>query len=173
MPGIDSADPRPSSLLRQRDFWDHAARGDTLLAIYDSPEMRGADRPLDLFSSIGERDAAWLAWFAHPDATVVDLGCGIGRLLRPLAAHCKAMVGVDISAEMLARARSYLGEAPNVELRRTDGRTLPGVGDGSVDFLFSMLVLIHVDRRSAFAYFREVRRVLRPGASPTCSCRTC
>jgi SAM-dependent methyltransferase len=39
-----------------------------------------------------------------PNATVLDLGCGVGRLARPLAALGHRVTGVDESAAMLAHA---------------------------------------------------------------------
>jgi 2-polyprenyl-6-hydroxyphenyl methylase/3-demethylubiquinone-9 3-methyltransferase len=40
--------------------------------------------------------------------TVVELGCGYGRVMKPLSSHVSCMVGIDTSGETLARARDYL-----------------------------------------------------------------
>ena len=151
--------PRP--LHKHKAFWDQAARDHVLIAILDSPETRDPETAQESFDAAGSEAARSLLGFVHPDARVVDLGCGIGRVLRPLAAHCKEIVGVDISSEMLEQAESYLSGVQNVQLVRTPGRTLPGE-DGSVDFVYSLLCLIHVDRRSTFRYLGEIKRVLRP-----------
>ena len=153
-PARTGYDPR-----RQCDFWNRAAETDVLIAIYDTPEVRGAGG-IDAFARSGEETAAALAGFTHPDSTVLDLGCGIGRVLRPLAARSRRVFGIDVSTEMLARAKQYLAGLDNVSLHHTDGRTIPDVADGSVDFLYSLLCLIHVDRRTAFDYMGEIKRVL-------------
>jgi SAM-dependent methyltransferase len=60
---------------------------------------------------------------------VLELGCGTGRLLLPLAQAGSQVVGVDASRAMLARARQRLAHAPRelrerVELREGDMRAL-------------------------------------------------
>src|SRR3954452_8087287 len=80
-----------------------------------------------------------------------------------LAPDFDRVIGVDVSEDMLARARAAVPE--NVELRLTDGRTLP-VADADVDAIFSVHVIQHLESRAEVAaYVREMRRVLRPGGS--------
>ncbi len=58
---------------------------------------------------------------------VLELGCGTGRLLEPLARAGIELVGVDSSPAMLARARARLEERgllSQVELLEADARTL-------------------------------------------------
>jgi SAM-dependent methyltransferase len=58
----------------------------------------------------------------------LELGCGTGRLLIPLARTVRGLVGVDLSAEMLARARARLKRLPiarRPRLVRGDIRALP------------------------------------------------
>ncbi len=58
-----------------------------------------------------------------PGASVLELGCGTGRVLVPLAGHCGRIVGVDGSEAMLALCRGRLadgGDPPNVRLVRGD-----------------------------------------------------
>ncbi len=43
-----------------------------------------------------------------PKATILELGCGTGRVLIPLAAHCAYILGVDISEAMLTICRRKL-----------------------------------------------------------------
>jgi SAM-dependent methyltransferase len=43
--------------------------------------------------------------------SVLELGCGTGRVLIPLAAHCKEIVGVDYSAGMIEHCRVKLSES--------------------------------------------------------------
>jgi len=41
-----------------------------------------------------------LTGFRHPSWKVLDIGCGIGRVLKPLAKHFHALVGIDVSSTM-------------------------------------------------------------------------
>ena len=47
----------------------------------------------------------------NPEAQVLELGCGTGRVLVPLAAHCATIQGIDISRAMLDRCRAKIDEA--------------------------------------------------------------
>lgn len=64
---------------------------------------------------------------------------------------------------MLRLASERLGDARGVRLTRSTGTTIPEVPDSSVDFVYSLLVLQHVEREDAFSILREFHRVLRPG----------
>ena len=101
----------------------------------------------------------------RPGWSVLEIGCGMGRLVRPLAARVARVVGVDLSEEMLRRARDYCSGLPNVELRVTDGR-LDFLADGEFDFVFSHIVFQHLPRKAYVErYFREAFRVLAPGGT--------
>ncbi len=149
-------------LERIQRFWNEQSDWNAHVAIYDSPDVRDPRKREEAFEAAGELDARRLAGFLHPSSRVVDLGCGIGRVIRPLAGLCREIIGVDISTTMLDKARSYLDGLPQVRLVHTDGASLPSIEDASVDFVYSLLCLIHVDRRSAYRYLREIERVLRP-----------
>jgi SAM-dependent methyltransferase len=150
-------------LDRVRDFWDQHARWNAKVAIYDTAEVRDPERSEEAFEEAGREDARRLSWFVHRGTRVVDVGCGMGRVMRHLAPHCESVIGIDISPEMLVRARTHLLGLDNVRLVHTSGAELPNVDDDSVGLVYSLLVLIHVDRRAAWRYLEETRRVLEPG----------
>ena len=149
-------------LEQARDFWDRSAAWDVQRAIWDNEVLRDEKARDRAFDEAGVEDARFLSGFLHPAARVLDLGCGIGRVMRPLATHCREIIGVDISEKMIEKGHEYLATIDNARLVQTDGCDLPTVGDGSIDFLFSLICLIHVDKRAAFRYLREIRRVLAP-----------
>ena len=57
----------------------------------------------------------------QPGWKVLDIGCGIGRVLKPLAAHFSQLVGVDVSAEMISKGKEWLKGLDNVETCETSG----------------------------------------------------
>jgi SAM-dependent methyltransferase len=64
---------------------------------------------------------------AEMDGPVLELGCGTGRLLMPLAAAGHTVTGVDLSPALLAQARAKLAATPQAEkvtLVQADLRTL-------------------------------------------------
>ncbi len=96
--------------------------------------------------------------------TCLEIGCGIGRLLKPMAAWCRRVVGVDLSEKMVELSREYLAETRNVEVRLNDGRTLSDVSDSSIDFVFSHLAFQHITLFEVVeTYLAEIARVLKPG----------
>ena len=80
----------------------------------------------------------------------LELGCGVGRLLFPMARHFEEMVGVDIAEGMVRRAVSFAGDngIRNVTLAAISGPEdlLHTAGEyaGKVDFLYSLLVFQHI-----------------------------
>ncbi|NLD43952.1 MAG: class I SAM-dependent methyltransferase [Chloroflexi bacterium] len=90
---------------------------------------------------------------------VVDYGCGVGRVLTAIDAPRR--VGVDVSREMLAMAANT---DPACEWRQTDGRSIP-LGDGEADFVYSLLVLQHMDAADVGAVIADTYRALRPGGT--------
>jgi len=101
----------------------------------------------------------------RPGETVLDLGSGAGvdcfLAARQVGASGK-VIGVDMTAEMIARARenALQGAFSNVEFRLGEIEQLP-VADESVDVILSNCVInLSTDKLSVF---REAFRVLRPG----------
>lgn len=101
----------------------------------------------------------------RPGETVLDLGSGAGVDVFPAAQAVGPegkVIGVDLTPEMINRARRLAGERgfANVEFRLGDIEALP-VKDASVDVILSNCVLNLVpDKGRAFA---EMFRVLKPG----------
>ncbi|NHJ02990.1 MAG: class I SAM-dependent methyltransferase [Candidatus Heimdallarchaeota archaeon] len=58
------------------------------------------------------------------DYYVLELGCGYGRVLKPLAMKARKVVGIDIAEASLNYARKYLKDFSNVELHRMTARNI-------------------------------------------------
>jgi SAM-dependent methyltransferase len=115
----------------------------------------------DKFWQSGESDARrHILPFISPDSNVLDLGAGIGRIARWVAPHCAQLTVVDVSDRMLRRARSVLGNE-RVRYIQSDGRTLSGIPNSSIDVAYSLLVFQHIEREDLVNYLAELRRVLR------------
>jgi len=95
---------------------------------------------------------------------VLDVGCGTGTGLVPyLAAGCEVS-GVDVSPEMLDRARNRLGT--NADLRLTDGDSLP-FPDDSFDLAITTMVLHEVPAGQRVTFVEEMARVVKPRGALT------
>ena len=102
-----------------------------------------------------EESARWRA---------LEIGCGPGRLRRPLSRHFAEIHGVDVSDEMIRLAERKLVNVPNAMPRVTEGTDLAIYPDEFFDFVYSFAVFQHIPRRDpVFSYLTESRRVLKPG----------
>lgn len=92
--------------------------------------------------------------------TALDLGCGTGRHALWLAAAGAAVTAVDFSEGMLAEARRKPG-AERVRFVAHDLHAPLPFPAGAFDLAVSGLVLEHL--ADLLGFFREARRVLKPG----------
>jgi SAM-dependent methyltransferase len=94
----------------------------------------------------------------------LEIGCGPGRLMRPMSRHFAEIHGVDVSDEMVRLARERLRGAPNAFAHATSGADLAMFPDERFDFVYSYAVFQHIPSRDVvFHYLREARRVLKTG----------
>lgn len=120
-------------------------------------------------AEIDDPDAAFLLAFAsRTGGPILDLGCGAGRFLVPLAEAGYAVTGVDTSAAMLAEAQSAVTEAgcaANVTLRQDDFRVLNTLGDVQFALAFcAQNTFLHMpDTAAQHAALRGIAAHLRPG----------
>ncbi len=142
--------------------WDQRARLDAKGFI-----GRGYANSASSFWASGEPDLTGLIlndMVLDPHASVLEIGCGVGRLLRPLAGRAQRVIGVDIAATMVAAGRSSLADLPNVEFHHTQGR-FETVADASLDLVYSFAVFQHIPTKRAIAtYLAEAARTLQGGS---------
>jgi SAM-dependent methyltransferase len=96
---------------------------------------------------------------ALPPGRALDAACGTGRHAKHLASRGWDVVGVDLTPEMLARARAA---APGADFRTGDLTALP-LPDASVDLVVCSLALTHCPRLER--PIAEFARVVRPGGT--------
>ena len=137
--------------------WNSAARADAHDAI-----LTGATP--EQFEESGRGDADRVRRWLRGGDVVLNIGCGVGRVERYLAPLVGELWAVDVSGEMIARARKRLAGLANVHLREVaNDEFLRSFEDGRFDVVFSFLVLQHLEKEDAARYLRDVFRVLRPG----------
>ena len=145
-------------MSESREFWDDAAR--TPRGWYVAT---GHERESEEFFVQGavETDAFLEFCGVEPGstATVLEIGCGVGRMTLRLAELFGNVIAVDVSDEMLRRCQENLASQPNVTCLLVDGDgSLGSLGDGAVDAVFSYITFQHVPTRdAAIALLRRVR----------------
>jgi SAM-dependent methyltransferase len=103
----------------------------------------------------------------RPTDTVLEIGCGTGRIGVKLASRCGHWIGADVSINMLRHARealrAALGDTPNVSFLPLNGVDLAGIESATVDVAYCSGVFMHLDEWDRYRYVTEARRVLKPG----------
>ncbi len=96
-------------------------------------------------------------------ASVIDIGCGIGRLTRYLLEErLSAYLGLDIIPEILKEAVKSAEGHLQFEFAIVDNCKLQAP-DQSVDVVCGFSLITHLLDEEMFEYFIEARRVLRTG----------
>lgn len=102
------------------------------------------------------------------NSTLVEIGCGIGRMTASFTNQCVRVIAVDIDAAFLERCRETVSLHGRVDRLQTshvsDGRSLE-LPDNSANLAFSYITLQHCDRDDALALTLEAIRVTGNGGS--------
>ena len=154
-----------SKVESMRQEWDARARKD---AFYYIASWR-KDWDVSAFLNSGEEDYERLVrptldriGFSPAGKTMLELGCGAGRMTHSFAARFGQVIALDVSAEMIDRAQQILQKVQNITWMHANGEDLGPVASESVDFAFSYLVLQHLPNdKSVCGYIRELFRVLK------------
>jgi SAM-dependent methyltransferase len=148
-----------------KSFWNRAADENPYWYI-SSYGRYGADRNLDEFWASGR--TIWTdikrvtRYTPESGDTVVEIGCGIGRLTRVIAPEVGRVIALDISEKMLAIARQ--ANLPNVDFRAAEGFVLTGIPDRSVNLSLGYCVFQHLPSHAALrSYLDEMHRVTKAG----------
>lgn len=94
----------------------------------------------------------------------LEIGCGPGRLMRPMSRHFVEIDGVDVSNEMIGIAKQRLSDLPNAHTHHNDGASLSMFPNETFDFVYSYAVFQHIPSREVvIQYLREAHRVMKTG----------
>ena len=147
-----------------RSFWDRAAQSNAAWYIATGHTAETED-----FFRLGAEETDTLLALCgvdlHGGETVLEIGCGVGRMTRRLSQLAGRVIAADVSPEMLRRCEGNLRGTDNVDLVLVpgDGR-MPEVPDKAVDVVFSYITLQHVPTKAAqCTYLSESARALKPG----------
>jgi SAM-dependent methyltransferase len=152
-----------------RRHWNEYGRSDPLWAILTAPDKKGNRWSIDEFLQTGRDEIDALIRYldqrglAQNRRRALDFGCGAGRLTHALAGYFDHVIGVDIAASMIDVAKRLHGVTPNLEFRVNTSGRLESIPSGSVDVVYTLLVLQHIRPRYVRQYLAEFVRVLTPG----------
>ena len=150
-----------------------AARHAATAALFDRLATRAPDAAVAIYSlgdsgllarATEELVTVVEAWAPLSGRAVLDWGCGTGRVAAALAPQVASMLGVDLSAGMIAEAIRRHGSDPR--LRFVHAPDLSAVPDESVDLALavdSLPFAVSAGEDVAARAIADLRRVLRPG----------
>ncbi len=139
-----------------RGLWDY---------LHDPAVARNYDASLS-GTPLLEVDLQFVTEYCPRPGRLLDLGCGAGRLLVPFSRRGYSVLGVDLSAEMLAVAREKVSSAAvPVYLVQANLAELDGLRDRAFDYavcLFSTLGMV-LGKATRRRVIDHAFRLLRPG----------
>ena len=103
----------------------------------------------------------WSSFDTFKTQSILDLGCGIGRMTALLCPYFKQVVGVDVSQEMIQKGRTLHPNLDNLQLDVNSGSDLDLYETESFDVVCSYSVLPHLPVDIAQSYFCEIGRILK------------
>jgi SAM-dependent methyltransferase len=99
----------------------------------------------------------------HPDDSLVDIGCGSGRLAAQLARWLRGRyLGTDVVQSLLDQAAQSCNR-PDWQFQRVCGLTVPADSE-SIDMACAFSLFTHLRHEESFVYMKDIHRVLKPGA---------
>lgn len=95
--------------------------------------------------------------YFNSDSTILEFGCGIARVLKYINVPHENKIGVDVCQAYLDKI-----EEPITKIK-TDGIRINEVNDESVDFIYSLMVLQHINKRDHIHLLDQLYSFLKPG----------
>ncbi len=164
----DSTNPGGGGVSgRMRDDWNARAREDAGYYVAfgrrDQDDAEFYATATEMVNSL-ESELRRVPKSQRGEWRALEIGCGPGRLMRPMSRHFMEIDGVDVSDEMIALARQRLGDLPNARPHHTDGASLALWPAETFDFVYSYAVFQHIPSREVvLQYLRETHRVMKTG----------
>jgi SAM-dependent methyltransferase len=98
------------------------------------------------------------------DDYVIDVGCGSGRLAKPLSQYLSGKyLGIDVVPDLIDYARLLVGR-PDWRFEIAEGLRIPEL-DGRADMVCFFSVFTHLLHEQSYVYLQEAMRVLKPGGT--------
>ena len=154
------------SISKSQEFWDSHAKTDPLWAILSDPSKVGRGWNLQEFMATGRREVSLLMYqiralsLSVDRAAALDFGCGVGRLTQPLAQYFESVIGVDVSPEMIRLAEQINSNPDRVRYVCNVRPDLSVFAANQFTFMYSNVVLQHIEPAATLNYLRELIRVV-------------
>lgn len=156
------------NLKELRSNWNGYAATDPLFGVLSNPDKRGGKWDVDDFFQTGKQEIdavikkASLLGVPIVYERALDFGCAVGRLTNALCEHFHRVDGVDISEKMIDLAKHYNRHGDQCSFHINTKDELELFDNEAFDFIYSNIVLQHMDPVYSRKYLVEFLRILRP-----------
>jgi SAM-dependent methyltransferase len=116
--------------LKSNSEWEILARADPLFAIASDKNRRKSKSKWTVEEFFG-KGVAYMQLLSPglsdipPEATVLEIGCGAGRITRALASRFRFVIGVDAAPTMVTLAKEMCGDIANVKFQKSNASSSP------------------------------------------------
>jgi ubiquinone/menaquinone biosynthesis C-methylase UbiE len=149
--------------------WNALGKTDPLWAILSDPEKKGGHWDIEQFLQTGDEEISRVMQYVDSleinlrKDKALDFGCGVGRLTQALCRYFKCCVGVDIAQSMIEQANYFNAYQDRCQYYLNETNDLSIFKDNSIDFIYSNLVLQHMEPAYSKNYIKEFIRIVSPG----------
>jgi len=162
-------EPNTSVDIKMKKEWNERTKMNPLFVIAtDHSETEedfwnsGIDECNDILGINTERYQKIIENKDTSSMNVLEIGCGIGRILIPMRKFFGNVTGIDISSEMVLLGQKYVSDIPNCSIVENNGVDLAEFSDNSFDFCYSFIVFQHIPEKQIVEnYIKEVSRILK------------
>ncbi|MDO8610751.1 MAG: class I SAM-dependent methyltransferase, partial [bacterium] len=136
---------------RMKKEWNARAKLDTLFVIatdhsknYDEFWNSGIDNCKNILGMDNSRFEQIIKNKEPSKMQILEIGCGIGRILIPMSKVFGKVIGVDISPEMIQQGQEHVKNISNCMMLECNGTDLSIFPNDSFDFCYSFIVFQHI-----------------------------
>lgn len=115
--------------------------------------------PSPKYKELFKKETKYLAEKIAKDSSVLDVGCGDGRIIKIILETTQNVTGVDNEPAAIQEARERLASFPSVKLSVADGLKLP-FENNVFDVVVFMMTLVNLGQNKV-AILKEIQRVLK------------
>ena len=128
---------------------------------FDFEKMIDSQAP-KLIQEFLDGEIKFISEYIKPDSSILEIGCGYGRLLKILSKKSKQLVGIDFSKRMVELSKQNLKEEQNVSIQLMEADKLTFKNDFfdyvvCLDNSFGNMPKIELD------VLKEMKRVCKKG----------
>ena len=95
--------------------------------------------------------------------SVLDFGCGTGRLLIPLSAVAEQAVGIDVSGSVLKEAQRNINKLSISNIKLVQSNSLDVINGKAFDLVHTYIVLQHIPVKAGYRIIDALLKAIRPG----------